>query len=142
MTSPKRRHRRRVRAVVARPAVCRVLRVGHLGVVDRPVEDIEFPGNVDAVDHEGHVAFPLGEVRVVALHAVLPALGGVSNEGGFLLVPRFIVVGAQEVRVRGGVAALAALIAGRIPVEGRCTVVVCSGGNVDADTYKHCIGVN
>ncbi|KAA3631997.1 MAG: threonine/serine dehydratase [Proteobacteria bacterium] len=39
----------------------------------------------------------------------------------------------------GGAVALAAAIAGSVPLENRCTVVVCSGGNVDADLYRRCL---
>lgn len=39
----------------------------------------------------------------------------------------------------GGVVALAALLAGRIPAEGRTVVIVLSGGNVDADLYARLI---
>ncbi|HZH26322.1 MAG TPA: threonine/serine dehydratase [Azospirillaceae bacterium] len=35
----------------------------------------------------------------------------------------------------GGAVALAAALAGKVPVQGRTVVVVCSGGNVDADVF-------
>lgn len=39
----------------------------------------------------------------------------------------------------GGAVALAAVLSGRIKVENRCTVVVCSGGNVDASLFARCL---
>ncbi len=39
----------------------------------------------------------------------------------------------------GGAAALAAIVAGKIDVTDQCTVVVCSGGNVDAGLYSQCL---
>ncbi len=39
----------------------------------------------------------------------------------------------------GGVAALAAVLAGKVELENRCVVVVCSGGNVDASMFARCL---
>ncbi len=39
----------------------------------------------------------------------------------------------------GGAVALAAVLAGRVEVENQCTIVVCSGGNVDASLYARCL---
>lgn len=39
----------------------------------------------------------------------------------------------------GGAVALAAALSGRLPLENRCTVVVCSGGNVDASLFARCL---
>jgi threonine dehydratase len=36
----------------------------------------------------------------------------------------------------GGAAALAAVLAGKVPIEGRTVAVVCSGGNVDAALFR------
>jgi threonine dehydratase len=36
----------------------------------------------------------------------------------------------------GGAAALAAVLAGKLPIEGRTVAVVCSGGNVDATLFR------
>jgi threonine dehydratase len=39
----------------------------------------------------------------------------------------------------GGAVALAAALSGKLPVRGRTVVVVCSGGNVDAGTFKRAL---
>jgi threonine dehydratase len=39
----------------------------------------------------------------------------------------------------GGAVALAVALSGRIALEDRCTVVVCSGGNVDAGQFRKCL---
>jgi len=39
----------------------------------------------------------------------------------------------------GGAAALAAVLAGRARFAGRCVAVVCSGGNVDPETYRRAL---
>lgn len=39
----------------------------------------------------------------------------------------------------GGAVAVAAVLAGERDVQGSTIVVVCSGGNVDVDTFSHCI---
>ena len=38
-----------------------------------------------------------------------------------------------------GAVGLAAVLAGKLPVEDRVMVVVCSGGNVDADVFGTCL---
>lgn len=40
----------------------------------------------------------------------------------------------------GGAVALAAVLAGKLPIKGRNVAVVCSGGNVDPDTFRAAIG--
>lgn len=39
----------------------------------------------------------------------------------------------------GGAAALAAVLARKVPLEGRNTLVVCSGGNVDPAVFARCL---
>ena len=39
----------------------------------------------------------------------------------------------------GGAVALAAVLAGKIPVEGKTIAVVCSGGNVDPEVYAQAL---
>lgn len=39
----------------------------------------------------------------------------------------------------GGAAALAAVLAQKLPLEGRNTLLICSGGNVDADLFTQCL---
>jgi threonine dehydratase len=40
----------------------------------------------------------------------------------------------------GGAVALAAALTGRLPVQGRTVVVVCSGGNTDLELYRQALG--
>ncbi len=40
----------------------------------------------------------------------------------------------------GGAVALAAALTGKLPVKGRAVAVVCSGGNVDHETFKRALG--
>jgi threonine dehydratase len=61
--------------------------------------------------------------------------------GPGLVVTDDEVLDALETAVEpGGAVALAAALTGKLPVEGRAVAVVCSGGNVDHETYIRALG--
>ena len=59
--------------------------------------------------------------------AATPALGRAAMAAAF--------DGLKIVVEPGGACALAAVLTGKLPTKGRTIVVVCSGGNVDPETY-------
>ena len=52
---------------------------------------------------------------------------------------RFAFIELKLVLEPGGAAALAAVLAGKLPVEGRTTVAILSGGNIDPDQFAEII---
>ncbi len=64
---------------------------------------------------------------------------GVSDEEA-LAAMAFAFKHLKLVLEPGGAAALAALLSGRIEANGRTTLVIASGGNVDASVYSRAIG--
>lgn len=79
----------------------------------------------------GDVTFPLaqqvlGPGLVVTDDEVLDAMEVAFREFKLVVEP-------------GGAVALAAALAGKLPVKGRAVAVVCSGGNVDHDTFRRAL---
>jgi threonine dehydratase len=79
----------------------------------------------------GDVTFPLarqllGPGLVVSDDEVLDAMETAFREFKLVVEP-------------GGAVALAAALTGKLPVEGRAVAVVCSGGNVDHDTFARAL---
>jgi threonine dehydratase len=79
----------------------------------------------------GDVTFPLarkllGPGLVVTDDEVLDAMEVAFREFKLVVEP-------------GGAVALAAALAGKLPVSGRAVAVVCSGGNVDHDTFRRAL---
>lgn len=80
----------------------------------------------------GDVTFPLaqkvlGPGLVVSDDEVLDAMELAFREFKLVVEP-------------GGAVALAAALTGKLPVKGRAVAVVCSGGNVDHETFKRALG--
>jgi len=80
----------------------------------------------------GDVTFPLaqkvlGPGLVVSDEEVLDAMELAFREFKLVVEP-------------GGAVALAAALTGKLPVKGRAVAVVCSGGNVDHETFKRALG--
>jgi threonine dehydratase len=80
----------------------------------------------------GDVTFPLaqkllGPGLVVTDDEVLDAMETAFREFKIVVEP-------------GGAVALAAALTGKLPVKGRVVAVVCSGGNVDHETYIRALG--
>ncbi len=80
----------------------------------------------------GDVTFPLaqkvlGSGLVVSDDEVLDAMELAFREFKLVVEP-------------GGAVALAAALTGKLPVKGRAVAVVCSGGNVDHETFKRALG--
>jgi threonine dehydratase len=80
----------------------------------------------------GDITFPLaqkllGPGLVVTDEEVLDAMETAFREYKIVLEP-------------GGAVALAAALTAKLPVEGRAVAVVCSGGNVDHDTFIRALG--
>jgi threonine dehydratase len=80
----------------------------------------------------GDVTFPLaqkvlGPGLVVSDDEVLDAMELAFREFKLVVEP-------------GGAVALAAALTGKLPVKGRIVAVVCSGGNVDHETFKRALG--
>ena len=79
----------------------------------------------------GDVTFPLaqqvlGPGLVVTDDEVLDAMEVAFREFKLVVEP-------------GGAVALAAVLTGKLPVKGRAVAVVCSGGNVDHDTFRRAL---
>jgi threonine dehydratase len=79
----------------------------------------------------GDVTFPLaqqvlGPGLVVTDDEVLAAMEVAFREFKLVVEP-------------GGAVALAAALTGKLPVKGRAVAVVCSGGNVDRDTFRRAL---
>lgn len=80
----------------------------------------------------GDVTFPLaqkvlGQGLVVSDDEVLDAMELAFREFKLVVEP-------------GGAVALAAALTGKLPVKNRAVAVVCSGGNVDHETFKRALG--
>lgn len=65
--------------------------------------------------------------------------GLVVDDAGVMHAMRWALEHLKLVLEPGGAVAVAAVLAGMRDVRGRTLVVVCSGGNVDAETFGHCI---
>jgi len=94
------------------------------------------PGHASICDallapRPGTLTFAINRARLagglaVSERAVMEAMRWAFEQLGIVLEP-------------GGAVAVAAVLAGARPVRGRTIVVVCSGGNVDADRFADCI---
>lgn len=73
----------------------------------------------------------------IALRHVRGAVG--VSDGEVMQAMRFAFEEFRVVIEPGGAAALAAVLFGHVPVEGRSVAVVASGSNVDADLYRRAL---
>lgn len=79
----------------------------------------------------GEITFPINRRNLAA--------GLTAGDDEVLHAMRIAFEDFKIVAEPGGAVALAAALAGRLPLENRCTVVVCSGGNVDASLFARCL---
>lgn len=75
----------------------------------------------------GAVTFPINQPRLAGAVA--------ASDDEVMTAMAFAFEQLKLVIEPGGAAALAALLAGRLPLDGRTAVIVASGGNVDPATY-------
>lgn len=80
----------------------------------------------------GDLTFPI--LKDIGIQGVT-----VSDEEAMAAV-RFAAISLKLVAEPGGAAALAALLAGKVEVEGKVTVIVLSGGNIEPEMLASCVG--
>ena len=108
--------------------VARSLVAGHIVPVDDPQ-----PTLCDALQTLTTEPLPFGLLQAAG------ARGVAVTEAQVLAAMRFAFEHLKLVVEPGGAVALAAAIAGVVPLAGRTAVVVLSGGNVDPATFARCL---
>ncbi|MCB1505941.1 MAG: threonine/serine dehydratase [Hyphomicrobiaceae bacterium] len=99
-------------------------------------------------ESNGRASGSIADALMAAAPGVLPFAIGQRHFGGAVRVSdseiaaamRFAFMELKLVVEPGGAAALAALLAQRVPVAGKVVSVILSGGNVDAATFSRLIG--